>query len=589
MTLNIDSIIFTQEDGMERSGDLVKGKFKQYLLSTLSMSAALYLAVMVDSVLVGNILGSNQLAAVNLCNPIAFISNSIFCILIYGGSTAAAMHLGGRDKAGANSAFTLSVLLCLGIQLVFAAVGLILRQQIAGLLSHGGELAPLCEEYLVPLLAGIPIIGLSSGVVAFARLDGFTGLSSAIPIVANVINLVLDYVFMKLMGFGIASAGWATVIGYSVGALMLIPYFVSKKRGFRFTKALQGARQLIREIVAKGLPTSLTNVCSFVRAAVVNSLLLATSGSLGVQIMAVCTNAAALSSITAQGVGNTILPVAGALYGEKDKRGIVYTFRYAMLISLIITAVLVALLEAYAYKIDNLFGLSDPAEFIPAFSIYVTSFLLVNVTYQFKSLYQATGNQKTASVITVIEGAAVIVPLFIIISKLCPSLIWASFTLAEALSIIIIAFYTCRVAKKNKLSRVLLLGFEKDEKLLDVTIKNSVEKAEELSQQLMRFCEENSVEAKKAMLIAAAAEEMTVNIAKYAYPKAKQDIDVTLRILEQSMVLKIRDDGAIFNPLKAEPREDGELSGIEFVKKISSGFTYNRVLGFNVTVITINK
>ena len=445
---------------------------------------------------------------------------------------------------------------------------------------------------MFPSLLGMPILFFSNGMVSFARLDGFMSVSAIVPIVSNVVNLIFDYIFMKYLHMGIAGASYATLAGYVVGSVFLLGYFCSSKRAFHLTKKITRIKTIVREIVETGLPTSLTNVCSFFRTLVINSILLATLGNVGVLTMAICMNATTLVNIVTQGASNTILPVAGTLYGEKDRKGIVYAFRNSTFVSLLMAVILIVFFEIYPQSIAYMCGIHDQetlSAVIPAFRIFVISLFFVSIIYQLKSLYQATGNQNAASVVTVIEGAAIIIPLFFVISKVCPTYIWTAFVIAEILSLVLILLYATVISKKKKLSRFLLLGFEDHEKLFDVTIDNTIESAVGLSKQLMTFCEEHGVDSRKAIRIATAAEEMTVNTAKYAYKKGRQDIDISLRILEEKLILKIRDSGEIFNPLEAVPKQDDGISGIEFVKKAASKLSYNRALGFNVTIVTIDR
>ena len=74
------------------------------------MSASLYLAAIVDNIMVGNILGTDALSAVNLTSPIVYIKNIVFSIFIYGGNTLAAMYKGKRDHQKADKTYTFSII-----------------------------------------------------------------------------------------------------------------------------------------------------------------------------------------------------------------------------------------------------------------------------------------------------------------------------------------------------------------------------------------------------------------------------------------------------------------------------------------------
>ena len=128
---------------MRRKGTLLRQKFNEYLISTLAMSASLYLAAIVDNIMVGNILGGNALAAVNLTSPVVFIKNIVFSIFIYGGNTLAAMYKGKRDNENADKAFTFSLLFGVIASTVLMTAGILTAQPTAALFSQGGQ---FCED-----------------------------------------------------------------------------------------------------------------------------------------------------------------------------------------------------------------------------------------------------------------------------------------------------------------------------------------------------------------------------------------------------------------------------------------------------------
>ena len=67
----------------ERKGNLIRKKYNEYLVSTLAMSTSIYLAAIVDSIMVGNILGVNALSAVSLTSPIVYAKNIVFSIFVF--------------------------------------------------------------------------------------------------------------------------------------------------------------------------------------------------------------------------------------------------------------------------------------------------------------------------------------------------------------------------------------------------------------------------------------------------------------------------------------------------------------------------
>ena len=98
----------------------------------------------------------------------------------------------------------------------------------------------------------------------------------------------------------------------------------------------------------------------------------------------------------------------------------------------------------------------------------------------------------------------------------------------------------------------------------------------------------NGVEETLSTILGVTAEELAVNAVKYAY-KGKNDIDICLRLMDDKLVLRFRDNGAIFNPTEYIDDSGREVTGLSVVRSLTPDISYNRVLGFNVTVVSVNR
>ena len=100
----------------ERTGALVQKKFREYLLPTIMTSLAMSLASVIDSVIVGNLLGDTALAALGLSGPVIFCINMIYMLFGIGGVTCASVAKGRREGERANQLFTLIIRISLWIK-----------------------------------------------------------------------------------------------------------------------------------------------------------------------------------------------------------------------------------------------------------------------------------------------------------------------------------------------------------------------------------------------------------------------------------------------------------------------------------------
>ena len=109
----------------QRTSGLVRRKFREYLLPTILTSLAMSLASVVDSIIVGNLLGDTALAAVGLCSPMIYCINFIYMLFGIGGMTLASIARGRREFQKADTAFTLTIGLGVAVMSVFLIAVLI--------------------------------------------------------------------------------------------------------------------------------------------------------------------------------------------------------------------------------------------------------------------------------------------------------------------------------------------------------------------------------------------------------------------------------------------------------------------------------
>ena len=124
---------------MERTGTLIREKYRENFAATLAMAGSASIASIVDRIMVGNLLSGTDLAALNLTSPVVCVINVIFCFFIYGGNTLAVTLKGGRDQQGADKAFSVSIFGGAAGMLLFALLGMLFQSPIARALAAGNE------------------------------------------------------------------------------------------------------------------------------------------------------------------------------------------------------------------------------------------------------------------------------------------------------------------------------------------------------------------------------------------------------------------------------------------------------------------
>lgn len=316
-----------------RNAVTVNKKYTEYFLPTVLTAMATNIAMIVDSIIAGNLLGQNSLAAINLMSPISQLYFSITILFGLGASSIISFAKGRRDEKQANRVFTSTFIVLIALSVIFIAIQLPLADSISSLLTKDAELKSLLYQYYVPFIIGTPIYLLLMCSIHFVRADARPAFASNIVIVANAVNLGLDFLFMGAFKMGIAGSSIATVTGYAVGFVMMSTHFIMKKSTLHFDfSILRNPVQFFKflgKMVTIGLSGALGTMLITVKMLFLNTIIQSIGGSAGMVSYSVCSSSQIFMSMFITGASQTMIPIIGVCLGEKDYDGVRYAFRRA--------------------------------------------------------------------------------------------------------------------------------------------------------------------------------------------------------------------------------------------------------------------
>ena len=575
---------------MKRKGTLLNKKYRSLLVATLAMTASTYLSSILDGIMVGQILGTVQLYAINLTTSVIFLRTIPIAMFTFGGNTLSVIHKSKRDQKSADAVFTLSFWAGILSTVLISIVGIATMVPTAQILAQGKEeLVGLVIDYLLPLWVLTPLVAVVNQTAAYARTDGLRKLATALPIVANIINLICDYIYMAIFGWGVAGAGWATVTGYVVGTLLTLIYFKSAKRSVHFTKEALKKLKMLGKIFSVGLPSALIYVCNFLRLFFTNAIILSYTGVLGGKIASVSFSLNSLAFILVEGASMTLLPILGALYGEKDANGQRITLRYGMIVTVALSVFVLIISELFPVQLASLYGLTDKAVtniFAVTFRIFSINIPILAVIYVMRTFFQATKQRGLANLLVMLDGVLTIIPLMYWFAHYDIYWLWGAFPVSKALTVII-TLIAMAISKKVKHKKNILGIEEEDGVMYDFSINNEIPEAIRASEEAMAFCKENNVPENTVNAIGVSVEELCHNIAVYSETNGNSAVDVCVRVMPDMVNVRLRDDGAEFDPTDYIDNSGRRITGLQLVRMLSSTINYNRVLGFNVTNVAV--
>lgn len=577
-----------------RNNRLLNAKLNKYIVPGIMMSLALQLGNIVDTIFVSNLIGVEAMSAVTMSLPVETIVQLTGYCLGIGGSIAAGNMLGKRDKESASKLFSATFLVTLVVGIVFAICAFPTAAPIARLLVPGGGiLQNYTRDYIRISMLGAPVIGIGLLVVNYLGVENHPELASAYLILANVINLVLDYIFLRYTPLGVTGASLSTVLGFLFAMSIFVLYIRSDKRNIQFVRLKGKDFMIIKEAVVAGVPMLVFMATNFIKALGLNTIIIHQTGEDGMAVYTVCDNVLLIVEMLTGGIIGVIPNVAGILYGEKDYMGIRVLCKKMLKYSYIVLAVIFVAIMAFTEQITILFG-SGGGELGRQMVYALRIFALCVIPYLWNkfiiSYYESIEETAIASFVTFLENAVVILPATYVGIYIFKQIygtgidgIAAGFVATEIITVI--AGWIFRKIK-HKNATFYIVPDKNPGVNLDFSIKSTMEEAQIVNRRILEFCKEKGVSANKANLAAVCAEEMTVNIIQYG-GRTSNWIDINLCLEDDLCRLRIRDNGVNFNPLEySHDYEEFDIHGIELVKKISKSMDYIRAIDMNNTIIS---
>ena len=577
-----------------RNNRLLSAKLNKYIVPGIMMSLALQLGNIVDTIFVSNLIGVEAMSAVTMSLPVETIVQLTGYCLGIGGSIAVGNMLGRRDRESASKLFSATFLVTLMVGIIFSVCAFPTAAPIARLLVPGGGiLQNYTRDYIRISMLGAPVIGIGLLVVNYLGVENHPELASAYLILANVINLVLDYIFLRFTPLGVTGASLSTVLGFLFAMSVFVLYIRSDKRNIQFVRLKGKDFGIMKEALVAGVPMLVFMATNFIKSLGLNTIILHQTGEDGMAVFTVCDNVLLIVEMLTGGIIGVIPNVAGILYGEKDYMGIRVLCKKMLKYSYIVLAAIFVAIMVFTEQITILFG-SGGGELGSLMVYALRIFALCVIPYLWNkfiiSYYESIEETAIASFVTFLENAVVILPatyMGIYIFKQIYGTgidgIAAGFVATEIITVI--AGWIFRKIK-HKNTSFYIVPDKNPGVNLDFSIKSTMEEAQIVNRRILEFCKEKGVSANKANLAAVCAEEMTVNIIQYG-GKTSNWIDINLCLEEDLCRLRIRDNGVNFNPLEySHDYEEFDIHGIELVKKISKSMDYIRAIDMNNTIIS---
>lgn len=392
-------------------------------LPTLAAQIINMLYNIVDRIYIGHIphVGAAALTGVGVCMPLIMIVSAFAALVGYGGSPRASIYLGKKDAESAEkilgNCFTMQIL----VSLILTAVLIIWNRDLLLAFGASENTIPYANSYMNLYALGTLFVELTLGMNAFITTQGFAKTGMYSVLIGAVANIILDPVFIFLLGMGVRGAALATILSQALSCIWVVSFLCGKKTFIRIRKEnLKLIPKVILPCLALGSATFIMQASESVISVCFNSSLQKYGGDMAVGAMTILTSVMQFAMLPLQGFGQGAQPIMSYNYGAKNVKRVKAAFLLLLKISMIYAVILWGCVMFFPQIFAGIFTTDAAlvAFTAKALRVYLAVMFLFGIQISCQMAFNSLGRAVESIIVAVVRKFVLLIPLIYIIPQI---------------------------------------------------------------------------------------------------------------------------------------------------------------------------
>lgn len=392
---------------------------KAILRMAVPMTLAQFINILyniVDRMYIGHIDGAGALAltGLGLCLPVIAAVMAFARLSGMGGGPLCSIERGKGNMEEAEHIMGNSFTLLLIFAVALTVLGEVFLQPLLYAFGASNNTIGYAMDYGRIYLAGNLFVLISLGMNSFINAQGFARTGMMTTLLGAVANILLDPLFIFVLGWGVRGAALATVISQGLSALWVMRFLTGKTAILRLKRSCLGLHWgRVKRILGLGFSGFVMALTNSVVQVACNSVLAAFGGDLYVGVMTVINSIREVVTMPVQGITGAAEPVMGFNYGAgkpaRVRQGIIFISLCSVVYSLLVWL----LVRMIPHTLISIFN-SDPeliATGIPALRLYFCAFFMMALQFAGQSTFVSLGRSKQAVFFSIFRKVIIVVPL----------------------------------------------------------------------------------------------------------------------------------------------------------------------------------
>lgn len=365
-----------------------------------------------------------MIAAVTLCTPILLIIMSIASIFGMGGNSVIARLLGENKSKEVRRTLNFCIYAMAFAGIIILIIGVLLMNPIAKISGADSENMVYTCDYLKYIFLGAPFIILSNGAVHLFRSLGFIKESPIGLALGNSVNIIFDFIFIVLLGWGTAGAALATSFGFFCSTVYyLLCMILAERKGNQLValsiRQFMPNKKMVSGVISIGIPGALITVLLSVSNIVLNNFI-GIYGSNAVASYGIAYKVDMVPIMLSVGLSQGVAPLVGYYYGAGKKDRMSRVMKTATIYGIILGVFFLAVFWLFGTMLASVFLhdqtlIHQAGYFIKVLGLSAPMLGVINMV---TSYFQALGAAIKSLLITIMRNAILFIPAVIILNYL---------------------------------------------------------------------------------------------------------------------------------------------------------------------------
>ncbi|MCI7790417.1 MAG: MATE family efflux transporter [Lachnospiraceae bacterium] len=393
---------------------------------------------MVDRIYIGHIPGSGDIAltGLGLCFPIIMIITAFSNLIGAGGAPRVAIHMGKGEQEQAEKTMGNCVAILVLLAVILTVLLELFAVPLLNIFGASDNTLPYALSYLRIYVVGTLCVMISLGLNPFITTQGFSDVAMKTVIIGAVCNIILDPVFIFLLGMGVQGAALATILSQGVSAVWVLFFLNGKRTKLRLKKQhLKIEWKVIAPVLALGVSPFVMGATESALNIAFNSSLAKYGGDVAVGAMTILSSIMQLQFMPTQGLTQGAQPIMSFNYGAAKIDRVKKTYRLLIGCCLAYTMAFWLAVQCFPQMFVKIFN--DTPELLDtttwALRIYFATSGIFGIQMAVQQTFLSLGQAKVSLFIACLRKIILLIPLIYLLPYFFEDKVFAVF-LAEPVS-----------------------------------------------------------------------------------------------------------------------------------------------------------